>query len=169
MTPQPAVRPFDPGDVDWAVRLNNGAVPAVNGHDPDSLLTLIGSAAATMVASANDRPAGLLVLFREGADYDSLNYRWFAARYERFLYVDRVIVDPATRGAGLGRLLYQRAIALGRETDTPILTCEVNERPPNPGSMRFHEAFGFRIVGRQETESGAKAVALMAMPIAPIA
>jgi predicted GNAT superfamily acetyltransferase len=44
--------------------------------------------------------AAFLLAFREGAGYDSVNYRWFAQRYERFLYVDRVVVAPAARGQG---------------------------------------------------------------------
>ena len=48
----------------------------------------------------------------------------------------------------------------------PLLACEVNEQPPNPASMAFHERFGFAAVGRQETEGGTKQVALMEMPLA---
>ncbi|NNE42793.1 MAG: GNAT family N-acetyltransferase, partial [Gemmatimonadetes bacterium] len=43
----------------------------------------------------------------------------------------------------------------------PMITCEVNTRPRNDGSLRFHARLGFREVGTQETEGGAKAVSLL--------
>jgi predicted GNAT superfamily acetyltransferase len=46
-----------------------------------------------------------------------------------------------------------------------MLACEVNERPPNPVSMRFHETLGFSSVGRQTTEGGAKTVVMMTKPL----
>ena len=44
----------------------------------------------------------------------------------------------------------------------PYVTCEVNERPPNPASMRFHDRFGFAPVGRAATEDGKKDVVYLA-------
>jgi hypothetical protein len=45
-----------------------------------------------------------------------------------------------------------------------VLTCEVNLRPPNEGSLRFHRRLGFREVGRQETPYGAL-VTLLALDL----
>ncbi len=41
------------------------------------------------------------------------------------------------------------------------MTCEVNLRPPNAGSLTYHEIHGFVRVATQETEGGRKEVALM--------
>ena len=41
------------------------------------------------------------------------------------------------------------------------MTCEINIRPTNIGSMQFHTHLGFKQVGSQEIDSGAKQVALM--------
>ncbi len=49
--------------------------------------------------------------------------------------------------------------------DIEIMTCEVNLRPPNESSMRFHERYGFEQIGSQATEGGAKEVALMALKL----
>jgi predicted GNAT superfamily acetyltransferase len=38
---------------------------------------------------------------------------------------------------------------------------EVNERPPNPGSMAFHAAIGFRVIGRADHGPDDKAVAFV--------
>jgi len=42
-----------------------------------------------------------------------------------------------------------------------LMTCEVNLRPPNEGSMHFHQRLGFRQVAEQESEGGTKTVALL--------
>jgi predicted GNAT superfamily acetyltransferase len=91
--------------------------------------------------------AAFLLGFREGAGYDSPNYRWFAQRYERFFYIDRVIVSEAQRGRGYAAALYEDAFAFARANGVDTVTCEFDVDPPNPVSRRFHEAFGFREVG----------------------
>lgn len=164
MTTNVSIRDYCSDDLDWALRLNNDAVPAVNGHTAESWTCLMDIAHAVRVAETNEGRAGILVLFAPGAPYASLNYRWFSDAYPNFLYVDRIVVDPAAQGAGVGRALYQDGMALCEELGAPVFTCEVNEEPPNPGSLAFHARFGFEIVGRQETEGGAKRVALMARP-----
>ena len=47
----------------------------------------------------------------------------------------------------------------------PIMTCEVNMRPPNKVSIFFHEKYGFEKVGTQKTEGGNKEVSLMVYKI----
>jgi len=44
----------------------------------------------------------------------------------------------------------------------PVVTCEYDVDPPNPGSERFHTRFGFREVGRQVVAGGKKSVSLQA-------
>ena len=107
------------------------------------------------------RIVGFLVgLEGPGLDYASLNYRWFGERYERFLYVDRVVVDPAGQGRGLGRSLYEAFVE--RAEGHTALCAEVNIRPRNDGSLAFHDAFGFAPVGEQDTEAGSKRVRMFA-------
>ena len=61
---------------------------------------------------------------------------------------------------GVASRLYQDfAEFLPREVD--VMTCEVNIRPPNESSMRYHEQHGFVRVATQETEGGKKEVALI--------
>jgi hypothetical protein len=111
--------------------------------------------------SESGRVVGFLVgLEGPGLDYASLNYRWFGERYERFLYVDRVVVDPAGQGRGLGRSLYEAFVE--RAEGHTALCAEVNIRPRNDGSLAFHDAFGFAPVGEQDTEAGSKRVRMFA-------
>ena len=140
--------------------LNNSAVPHVNELSTAAFAWIVAHAAYFRVA---EDPAGLLgfvIALGPGHDYWSLNYQWFTARGGEFLYLDRIVVAEHARGAGVGRALYDDIdrFATGR---WPRITLEVNLRPPNPGSLAFHERLGFRRVGVREEEHGAKAVALM--------
>lgn len=97
------------------------------------------------VVEAGGAPAGFVVTFTEGADYDSENYAWFSAREGTFHYVDRIVIDPRRRGQGLATRVYASLVT--RFPDRPLLA-EVNYAPPNPTSLAFHERFGFVEVGR---------------------
>lgn len=117
-------------------------------------------AAYFRVAADAEGIAAFLVGLRAGSAYLSPNYRWFCAHYTEFAYVDRVAVAERARRQGLASQLYDDFAALMRP-HAAVMTCEVNLRPPNPTSMRFHEKRGFRRVGTQETEGGRKKVALL--------
>jgi len=141
------IRSDDQAEVDTAVALNNGAVPAVNQLSAGRLRELAGLATyAEVVEDDAGTLAGLVLVLPAGAAYDSALYAWFGQRYAGFLYLDRIVVDPAHRRRGVGRLVYdtmeQRALTAGR------LLCEVNLDPPNPESLAFHAARGFTEVGR---------------------
>jgi predicted GNAT superfamily acetyltransferase len=110
--------------------------------------------------------AAFLLAFREGADYDSPNYRWFAQRYPRFLYVDRIVVAGSTQARGTGSRLYRELYALAVRDTVPWITCEFDVEPPNPASERFHARLGFREVGRQPIHGGRKTVSLQALDVA---
>lgn len=141
--------------------LNSAAVPNVNALGEDALYALAEAAVYARVAAAGDEVLGMMLAFGPGADYASPNYRWFDGRYDSYLYVDRIVVAESARGAGIGKRLYEDLTAFAEERAAGHLACEVNERPANPGSMRFHLNLGFTTVGRQETEGGTKSVALM--------
>ena len=163
-SPNLLVRSMQPGDYRWALALNNSEVPHVSARNEHSFPRFVESAAWAPVAVRDNKPVGFAILFLAGSTYNSENYRWVAARYTRFLYLDRVIVEPAQRGQGIGRALYEAAIEFGRRR-APILTCEVNEDPPNPDSMRFHEKLGFKPIGKQQTEGGKKSVVILGLDL----
>jgi predicted GNAT superfamily acetyltransferase len=101
-----------------------------------------------------------LLAFREGADYDSPNYRWFGERYPRFLYIDRVVVAAAEQGRRLGAMLYDDLFAFARTDGTDRIACEFDIDPPNEASRRFHARYGFHEVGTQWVAGGRKQVSL---------
>ncbi|MXN63392.1 GNAT family N-acetyltransferase [Stappia sp. GBMRC 2046] len=148
--------------------INEAAVPGVNSLKTQELADLIAMSASTLVAEREGRPAGFVLCLNETADYDSRNFLWLKQKFERFFYVDRIAVSPDARGLGLGEKLYEALIAKigpeGAKAGAP-LTCEVNERPPNPGSLRFHKRLGFLEVGQQDL--GDKAVVYLAHELYP--
>lgn len=111
--------------------------------------------------------AAFLLVLREGADYDSPNYRWFAQRYPQFLYIDRIVVAADRQRHGLAAMLYDDLIAFAKTTGMETLTCEFDLDPPNPASAKFHARYGFREVGTQWLGGGKKQVSLQARAVVP--
>ena len=128
--------------------------------DAARLLQLDAQAAYHRVLCDGDDVVAFLLAFRESADYDSPNYLWFAQRYPRFVYVDRVAVAASHQGRGLGRRLYADLFAFARQQGVDAIACEYYTVPPNEASRRFHAGFGFREVGSQWLPDRRKQVSL---------
>ena len=109
---------------------------------------------ATCIAGSS----ALLIAFDQDADYHSPNFKWFCQRYARFVYVDRIIVSSAHRGAGLAGHLYGDLFMRAKQAEHTRVVCEVNLVPPNPGSDAFHSKMGFAEVGRADLHHSAKTV-----------
>ncbi|MFQ5556690.1 MAG: GNAT family N-acetyltransferase [Acidimicrobiales bacterium] len=163
----PSTRPMSRSDLDAVLELNNAAVPAVNELTMADLEWFAEVAHTFLVVDrgggGDGSVAGFLIgLDGPGLDYHSLNYRWFSERYDRFVYVDRIVVAESARGRGTGGSLYDAFAVEGRADGHHVMLAEVNLRPPNAGSLRFHRRHGFVRVGEQDTEGGAKRVTLLA-------
>ncbi len=147
---------------DWAdvLTLNQAHRPHVGALTPAGLRQLHERAIRFRLAEAAGALAGFLIALDPSAEYGSLNFLWFRARYERFVYIDRVAVVAARRRCGVARHLYEDLERFAGERGFDLLTCEYNLRPPNADSARFHGRLGFAEVGRQDTEQGQKTVSL---------
>lgn len=97
---------------------------------------------------------GFLIAFDQTASYENINFLWFRARYENFIYVDRVVVQSTFRGRGAARALYEDLFELARSQSQSLIVCEVNADPPNPASDLFHNRLGFKHVGESVIPSG---------------
>lgn len=117
--------------------------------DAQRLEQLRAAAALHRVACIEDEVVAFLLALREGAQYDSPNYQWFASRYDRFLYIDRVVVAGAHQGKQLGGELYGDLFRLAREARVSRVVCEFDVVPPNEASRKFHSRMGFTAVGEQ--------------------
>lgn len=161
------IRDLAPADLDPVIAMNDAAIPAVSEMARTEWERLAAVIPYFRVAEVSGTVAGFLMALTPDVTYGSMNFLWFKARYLDFVYIDRVVIAEAHRGKGLGRALYDdvTAFTFGR---APLLTCEVNSRPPNPESMAFHEAMGFHPVGQQDTEGGKKAVVMLARDLSAI-
>jgi len=104
--------------------------------------------------AAHSGAAAFIIAFDQDADYDSPNFLWFRARFERFLYVDRVVTAVEARGQGHAGGLYKALFAAARDAGHDLVTCEVNVEPPNPASDAFHAKMGFAVIGSAVLEHG---------------
>lgn len=150
-------------DLEAVLRLNEGAVPAVNSLSLMKLSMLQGEAAYFRLAECSSQLAGFLLCFAPGAAYGSPNFRWLSERYQDFLYIDRVAVEPSFQGRGIARALYlDAAETCGARLSA--IACEVNLRPRNDASLAFHDRLGFRPVGTQDFGSVQVQYLLRALP-----
>jgi uncharacterized protein len=150
---------LEQSDFDDVLSLNEESVPHVSRISGEELQWFCDNAVFVHVARIDDRFAGFLIGLRPGTSYASPNYRWFCDNYDDFAYIDRVAVSEWARRRGVAESLYN---AFARsQSEAPVMTCEVNIRPPNETSMLYHQRMGFRQVGSQETNGGKKEVAFM--------
>jgi len=160
------VRELAPGDLEAALELNQHWVPHVGSIDAAGLGALVEQASLSLVAeTTNGELGGFAVVLREGADYGSPNYRWFAGRHGAFTYLDRIAIAPESQGSGLGRMLYGVVADWGRSVGSPVLCAEVNLVPPNPESLAFHRRLGFADAGTQWTYDNTVQVQMLEMEL----
>ena len=158
------LRPAQRADFPGILALNEASVHFLSAMSVPRLVHLDREAALHVVIEQEGEVVAFLLAFREHADYDSVNYRWFELRYRSFLYIDRVVVAKDVRARGAGSMLYTRAFLHAAQSGVPVVACEFDVDPPNPASERFHAKFGFGEVGRQSVANGAKLVSLQVAP-----
>ena len=144
------------------VELNEREVQQTSPMDLERLRELAQMSSYHKVAVGDGRIAAFLLAMREGAPYQNDNYAWFAERFPKFIYVDRIVVHPDFAGLRIGRALYEDLFGYARSQGIRAITCEYNIQPTNPASQRFHDKFGFRELGRQWVAHGTKLVSLQA-------
>jgi len=159
------IRDTTPTDFAAILALNAESVRFLSPLDAAGLQHLHAQAAYHRVVERQGCVVAFLLALREGAQYDSPNYRWFAQCYPTFLYIDRVVVDRTARAQGLGIQLYDDILAFAANTGVARVTCEFDLEPPNQVSAQFHQRYGFCEVGRQWLGAGVKQVSLQARAI----
>jgi len=136
------LRPITAADHDAVLALNAANVEALSPMDRHRLWWLLDLAAHADVITIDDGVAGFVLAFAPGTAYDSVNYRWFSERYADFLYLDRIVLDPAFRRRGLASLVYDELEAVAADRGRMVL--EVNDG--NEPSLAFHRARGYEVL-----------------------
>lgn len=141
------LRPIESSDHAFVLDLNHDHVDLLAPLDQARLEQLLGWADRADVIEHDDRAVGFVLTFASGTAYDSVHYRWFTARFGgSFYYLDRIVVDPGVRRAGIGARVYDELEAVAATYGRMVL--EVNIEPPNEPSLAFHRARGYVEVGQ---------------------
>jgi predicted GNAT superfamily acetyltransferase len=135
-------------ELDQVLALNNAAGPGILPMDSARLRFFWECADYFRIAEKDGKLSGFLIGLTDQAPHDSPNFRWFAQRYSRFLYVDRIVVASTRRGTGVGRVFYADVQSFA-ETRVPQLTTEVFLDSSSHPALLFHGSFGFHEVGQQ--------------------
>lgn len=91
---------------------------------------------------------GVMLGISAGKGGDNFGYQWFLARFDDFLFIDRVLVDKACRRSAVATSLYEDALHWCRQHGIARIVCQIHDRPPNPAARALHHTLGF-----QEIES----------------
>ena len=145
-------------DVSAAWEINEQGLPGTGQVSHEEMADLFSLWELAIGRFEQNGLRGFVLCLLPDTRYGSLNYAWFNQRYDSFLYVDRIAVDRHHRDRGIGSLLYQRVIEHATHQSDSV-TAEVSLKPPNPGSIRFHQRHGFTEIGT--FENGEKAVTMM--------
>ena len=149
------LRGLSSDDVEAMWAINEEGLPGTGQVSRQELATLLDLSSLSLGAFEGKKLLGFVLCLPPRTSYGSLNYGWFNQRYDAFLYVDRVAVAHEYRNKGVGSALYERVVSAAQDRDVPV-AAEVNLKPPNPGSVRFHHRFNFAEVGK--LDHGEKAV-----------
>ena len=147
-------------DLEFVLDLNQKNTPAVSDSSFEMMSYFLKVSEYFRILTVGEKPIGFLIALMPDKDYHSENYRWFNNKYNSFIYIDRIVISEEYQRRGYGKLFYSELhhFSKGRVSK---LACEVNTRPINQQSIKFHDRFGFYEVGTQETESGKKNVSLL--------
>ena len=143
------IRDVSAADLPGVLALNELSVPSMNSLTMERMRWFADTAAYFRVAEIRGSMAGFLICMAPEAPYRSPNFLWLLERYREFLYIDRVAVSAKFRRRGIAGALYRDAAGTA-PMRFKMLACEVNLRPRNPESLRFHERYGFESVGTQD-------------------
>lgn len=149
-------------DFDAFLALNTESVAMLSPLDAQSVRDLVDTSYCAWLTPERD---AMLIALNERSNYDSPNFKWFLQRYDRFVYVDRVVVAESARGRGIARALYEQLIRQATTDGYPVICAEIYYDPPNPASDAFHESMGFVEIGRAFVEKYGKSVRYIVRPL----
>lgn len=128
----------------------NQASPGVGPLDSiEHLKDLVSLSFYNLIAISNDRVVGFIICLRERSSYGSENYKFFAKKLKKFLYVDRVAIHKDYRRAGLGTAIYEDIFLQAQKEHLPVVL-DVYTKPINQPSLNFHQRMGFDQIGTKD-------------------
>lgn len=152
-----SIREMTAADIEdvWAINQEN--IPAVGEETIEVLAELYAMSTISLVVEVDNIVVGFCMVLSPGTAYQSPNYLYFCNRFDDFIYLDRVAVTKNFQRRGIGAALYRE---VENRTSSTLFALEVNTKPRNEGSLRFHSREGFMLLDEVETRPG-KIVAFM--------
>ena len=108
---QPIVRNIVSTDVTRVLEINNANTPGVSELTLSELETDMNNCLhALAIDNEHGEVCAFCITFAPDAPDAGVNHQWFADRFESFVYLDRIAIDPTYQNLGLGVLLYQSVV-----------------------------------------------------------
>jgi predicted GNAT superfamily acetyltransferase len=146
-----SIRSMKSSDIDVVWAINQENIPAVGEETVEVLAELLAMSTISLVAEVDNMVVGFCMVLNPETTYKSPNYLYFCERFVDFVYLDRVAVTSSFQGWGIGAALYRKVEQL---TNSSLFVLEVNTKPRNEGSLRFHTREGFELLEEVETRPG---------------
>ena len=143
-----SIRAMTASDLEAVWAINQENVPAVGEETVEVLSGLLVMSTISLVAEVDNVVVGFCMVLSPHTTYRSPNYLYFCERYDDFIYLDRVAVTSDYQGAGVGAALYRKVEQMA---EASLFALEVNIKPRNEGSLRFHTREGFTLLEEVET------------------
>lgn len=130
--------------------LNQENTPEVGSiRSYESFTSLLDISSINLLIEYKKQSIGFVICFRENSEYESLNYKFFNEIKQKFLYIDRVVIQSDYRRMGFGTRVYKYIDEVAAKESLQIC-CEVNLIPLNQISLNFHAKNGFTKVGERD-------------------
>ena len=137
-------------DLDNIYNLNQANIPEVGSiANISEFQKLLHMSSYNLIAKIDDEVIGYIVCFRDKSAYGSLNYKFFSESISKFLYIDRIAIKDIYRHQGIGKKIYEQVFNKANELGLPVV-CEVNTKPLNEPSLKFHRKLGFKECGTND-------------------
>jgi predicted GNAT superfamily acetyltransferase len=159
------IRQATPTDFESILSLNDVEVEYTSPMDLARIQSLDTLASYHKVAVIDGAVMGFLIAFDHSVQFENDNFKWFADRYDTFVYIDRIVISENAKGQGVGRALYEDLFSQATEQKIEVVGCEFNLIPLNEASAAYHQKMGFHQVGTREYEESGKVVAMQIKPL----
>ena len=139
--------------LDAIYALNQKNTPKVGSLDSKNhLKKLLSQSNILLCAFRKSSLIGFMICMFENSKYQSKNYLYFSDQLSQFIYIDRIAIDHPFRREGLGTSFYNELTKIRGERS--VICCEVNSKPFNEPSIRFHKKNEFKECGDRDFEDG---------------
>ena len=133
--------------------INQQQVPKVGSVSLEEFINLIKISNISYGFIKKGICLGFVICLRENTNYQSINYKFFQKRHDRFFYIDRIAIANEYQSSGIGSNFYKKLLSIKDRFNIPICA-EVNIDPLNELSINFHRKFGFSNITERTIKEG---------------